>query len=311
MPTLTDHLELPASIGAALRRQRQSAGLTTAEVADAAGFSPRFLFLIENAQPLTGTGAEEVLAGIERVCAVLEMDPEPLLASAGRALSKTMAGAKTVAGAKTAGAGADPPTSIDFRPDPTTGQADEPTGHTLVPVVAYSDVIPTGRRGGRRAPGRRRHPTGGAWALRLATAGAALAVIATAVALVLVGGRTPGIPSATAAAASTRTATHPAAGPLVPGLDPTSPESATLAVGAPRYKLTVTTAAPCWVEIRSAGGEVLWAGTLSAGQRETYTAHQPTELQLGAGSARLIVSWGSHRYTLTPAVAPYTYSLRS
>ncbi|MHB1853706.1 MAG: helix-turn-helix domain-containing protein [Acidimicrobiales bacterium] len=335
MTILTDHLEMPASMGAALRRQRQSAGLTTAEVADAAGVSPRLLFLMENAQPLSGVGAEEVRAGLERICGVLEMDPEPLLLSSRQMLSTTAPGAGATststpqprrADPVTAiswslaplGVGTDRPTSMFFRPEPTKiGQADEPTLHTLVPLVADSDLIPTGHRGRRLASGRRsrrRRPAGSSRALRLATAGTALAVVACAVALAMTGGgATLGIHPSTAAAASTRTVTHkaPVGGSVVPGLNPTSPASATLTVGAAHYTLTVTTAAPCWVEILSSGGSVLWAGTLSAGQRETYTADQPTEVQLGAGSGRLAVSWGSHRYTLTPPVAPYTYSLSS
>lgn len=332
MPISTDHLELPASIGTALRRQRQSAGLSTAEVADAAGVSPWLLFLIENAQPLTGSGAGEVLAGIERVCGVLEMDPEPLLAPSRQLLSETVAGAgatstddqgpadpATATGWAVPRVGVEtgPPTAIVPGPRPTTiRHTEEPTLQTFLALSASSDVIPTGRRGGRPASGRRttrNHPGGSARALRLASAGAALAVATTAVALFLASGSTPGIRPPTAAAASTRTVTHlaPAGGSAVPGLDTTSPASATLAVGAAHYAFTVTAAASCWTEIRSAGGAVLWAGTLSAGQQETYQADQPTEVLLGAHSVQLAVSWGSHRYTLAPPVAPYTYSLRS
>jgi len=65
------------------------------------------------------------------------------------------------------------------------------------------------------------------------------------------------------------------------------------------------------VEIRSVTGTILWAGTISAGQQEGYAADQPVQVQVGAGSARLIVSWGSHSYTLTPPAAPYTYILQS
>ena len=294
MPTLTDQLELPASIGAALRRQRQTAGLTTAEVADAAGINPWLLFLIENAQRLSGTSGVEVRAGIERICRVLETDPEPLLALAEAAVS--------------AGPASDPPTLIVPLPSPTnspatSGQTDEPIRHNLVAPPAGSDISP--RPAGRHG--------GGVRVLRLASAAVALAVVACAVALALASEPTPGIRPPTAAAASARTVARPAprSGPAVPGLKATSPDSATLTMGAAHYSFTVTAAAPCWVEIRSAGGSVLWAGTLSGGQQEAYAADQPTEVLLGAGSARLTVSWGSHHYTLAPPAAPYTYSFQS
>lgn len=303
MTILTDHLELPSSIGATLRRQRHSAGLTTAEVADAAGVSPRLLFLIENAQPVTTGSPEEVLAGLERICSVLEMDP---VTTVGRAVPVV-------------GDVVGPATSMIPRADlGAAGQADQPTLRGVCLPVDTFDVIPTAtdRHRGRLAAGRRtprRPQPRSARALRLATAAAALAVAATAVAVVLAGGPTLSLHPPKAAAASTRSVTRraPARGSVVLGLTTTSPASATLAVGAAHYAFTVTAGAPCWVEIRSAGGSVLWAQTLSAGQQKTYTADQSTSVLVGAGSVKLVVSWGSHRYTLSPPMAPYTYSFRS
>lgn len=315
MAAVAERLEVPTVVGTSLRRQRQAAELTTAEVAEAAGFSPWLLFLIENGQSLAGAGPEEVLEGIERVCRVLELDPDPLLSAVGGIRPTTTRAIE------------DPPTAVVAVAAPnnttTTGSADEATLHNLFPQMAGSDVVPA--HPARRRPARRvaastghraaptRRPVRSVRVLRLASLGAALAVTAVAVTLVLVGGPAPGSRTPTAAAASTRPSGGTAGGQAVgavPGLETSSPSSATLAVGASSYMLKVTAAGPCWVEIRTSAGRDLWAGTLSAGQEETYKATGVTLVQLGAGGSHLSISWAGHRYTLSPSVAPYTYTLQ-
>jgi hypothetical protein len=64
----------------------------------------------------------------------------------------------------------------------------------------------------------------------------------------------------------------------------TTVSQATYAAPAAPYALRIDATGLCWVMATEAPGQVLWTGTMSAGQSRTLTATGNVDLRLGAAS---------------------------
>ncbi|HUC05817.1 MAG TPA: hypothetical protein VL961_10490 [Acidimicrobiales bacterium] len=89
----------------------------------------------------------------------------------------------------------------------------------------------------------------------------------------------------------------------------TTPTGATYSVGASTFTVTVRGGAhPSWVMIQPATGPALYAGVLAPALSTQGTASSSLEVEIGAGGTTITVAAGDLTQTLTPAVAPFTYT---
>jgi len=198
-----------------------------------------------------------------------------------------------------------------LRPDPyATAVVERPVTDTQGrlfneghPTYADTDKIPAYRP----APSVRR---GAARWLRVLVVLVALVVVAAAAALGLVKAGVIDKNSAGSPQAAPTTHHHaPAASkaPLVTQVT-TSATGATYRIGIAAYTITVTTSTGrSWVSIGAAGKKATFAGVMNPNSSQKELLLGPSEVEVGAGGTKVIVTSGQRTFTLTPPAAPYNY----
>jgi hypothetical protein len=198
-----------------------------------------------------------------------------------------------------------------LRPDPhATAVVERPVtdsqgrlfndGH---PTYADTDKIPA-----YRASSPVRHGTA-RW-LRILVALVAVVVLAAAAALGLV--KAGVIDKSNTGSPQAAPTTHhhaPAAskGPLVSEVT-TSPTGATYRINIAAYNMTVTTSTGrSWVSIGAAGKKPAFAGVMNPNSSQKELLLGPSEVEVGAGGTKVIVTSGQRTFTLTPPAAPFNY----
>jgi len=172
------------------------------------------------------------------------------------------------------------------------------------PTYADTDRIPAVNRG----PGR---PAGPARWLRILVVVVALVVVAAGATLGLV---KAGIidkngPNGTSTTPTTlHAATHvPSTAPLVTEVS-TGSGIATYRVAIAAYSVTVTTSTGrSWVSIGTPGAHPSYAGIVSPDSSQKEVLLGPSQVDVGAGGTKVIVTSGKRTSTLTPPSAPYSY----
>ena len=180
------------------------------------------------------------------------------------------------------------------------------------PTYGDTDKIPAvgsgSRNLGNRSPGRR----GSARWLRVAVALVALAVIAAGAALGLVksgvigNGNGGGSGTSSTPPAHHGTVTNPKA-PLLTAL-PSGGGSSNYSIAVAAYQVTVaTTTGRSWVSIGILGQHPTFEGILEPGTSQKEILLGASEVDVGAGGTKIIVTSGHRSVTLTPLVAPASY----
>ncbi len=179
------------------------------------------------------------------------------------------------------------------------------------PTYADTDKIPV--VGGRRGAGGR--PRSGRM-LRVAVVVVGLAVLASGAALGLVKAGDIGNENGSAAGTGSSGAppAHHAsvAAPNSPLVTPVSTGAGTASyrVGIAAYAVTVTaTTGRSWVSIGLTGKPPIYEGILAPGASQKEILLGPSQIDVGAGGTKLIVTSGHRSATLTPPSAPFSYQL--
>jgi hypothetical protein len=175
------------------------------------------------------------------------------------------------------------------------------------PTYADTDRIPTVDRGpGRPGPAR--------W-LRVLVVVVAIAVLAAGAALGLVkagvidknGPSGTGTTQTTTAARNAATSHAASTAPLVTPVS-TGSGTATYRVAIAAYSVTVTTSTGrSWVSIGTAGGHQSFAGIVNPNSAQKVVLLGPSQVDVGAGGTKVIVTSGKRTTTLTPPSAPFSY----
>ena len=198
-----------------------------------------------------------------------------------------------------------------FRPDPSaTAVVERPvTGsqgqlfEDAHPTYADTDKIP--------AVGRRVAAPGPARWLRVLVVLVALVVVAAGAALALVkagvidksGNANPGATQATKHDTSPGTSTVPLVTP-VSSVNGTG----TYRIDIAAYAVTVTTSTGrSWVSIGAAGKSPSFAGVLNPDSSQKELLLGPSQVDIGAGGTKVIVTSGKRTFALTPVSAPFSY----
>jgi hypothetical protein len=171
------------------------------------------------------------------------------------------------------------------------------------PTYADTDRFPAVKRGG---PAR---PPGPARWLRILVAVVALVVLAAGAALGLVkAGIIDKNGSSTTPTTTLHAATHvPSTAPLVTEVS-TGSGIATYRVAIAAYSVTVTTSTGrSWVSIGTTGAHPSYAGIVSPDSSQKEVLLGPSQVDVGAGGTKVIVTSGKRTSTLTPPSAPYSY----
>ena len=88
----------------------------------------------------------------------------------------------------------------------------------------------------------------------------------------------------------------------------TSATGATYRIGIAAYTITVTTSTGrSWVSIGAAGKKPTFAGVMNPNSSQKELLLGPSEVEVGAGGTKVIVTSGQRTFTLTPPAAPYNY----
>jgi len=179
------------------------------------------------------------------------------------------------------------------------------------PTYGDTDKIPA-------VGGRNRRPDGvgpARW-LRAAVALVALAVIAAGAALGLVkagvigngNGNGGGSGTSGAPPAHNSTATSPKT-PLLTATT-TGAGTASYSIDVPAYQVTVVTSTGrSWVSIGAVGQHPSFAGILAPGTSQKEILLGPSQVDVGAGGTRVIVTSGHRSMTLSPLSAPFSYQI--
>jgi hypothetical protein len=199
-----------------------------------------------------------------------------------------------------------------LRPDPSaTAMVERPVTDSQgrlfndgYPTYADTDKIPayTPLRPVRSGPAR---------SLRVLVVLVALVVVAAGVTLGLV---KAGIidKSGTGSPKATPTAQHhaaaaPSKAPLVTQVS-TGAGTATYRVGIAAYSVTVTTTTGrSWVSVGAAGKSPSFEGVLNPNSSHKVFLLGPSQVDVGAGGTKVIVTSGNRTSTLTPVSAPFSY----
>jgi hypothetical protein len=199
-----------------------------------------------------------------------------------------------------------------LRPDPSvTDMMERPVTDSQgqlfkdgYPTYADTDKIPAYRAAG---PAR----SGPARSLRILVVLVALVVVAAGATLGLV---KAGIidKSGTGSPKAASTAPHraAAAGTHVPLVTQVSSAAgkATYVVDIAAYDVTVTTTTGrSWVSIGAAGKSPSFEGILSPNSSKKQFLLGPSQVDVGAGGTKVIVTSGTRTITLTPVSAPFSY----
>jgi hypothetical protein len=186
---------------------------------------------------------------------------------------------------------------------PVTGGAQGQLFRDAYPTYADTDRIPSvDRRPARPGPAR--------W-LRVLVAVVALAVLAAGAALGLV---KAGVidKKGSSGSSTTQTTQHPAShapstAPLVTQIS-TGSGTATYRVALAAYSVTVTTSTGrSWVSIGTTGGHPNFAGIVNPNSSQKVVLLGPSQVDVGAGGTKVIVTSGKRTSTLTPPSAPFSY----
>jgi hypothetical protein len=208
-------------------------------------------------------------------------------------------------------------------PDPSATAVFERPGSGGLQQQLFADASPTypdtdkiphvGKRGRVRGGGDR---SGSARALSVAVVIVALAVLAGAAALGLVKAGVIGTGTDTGAgnASSSAPPAHhsTAAVPSSPLLTPISAGAGTASyrIDITVYAVTVATSTGrSWVSIGIVGQHPTYAGILAPGTSHKEILFGSSEIDIGAGGTKLIVTSGHRSVTLTPPSAPFNYQL--
>jgi hypothetical protein len=179
------------------------------------------------------------------------------------------------------------------------------------PTYADTDRIPAVGKGGRSRA--RPRPS---WLLRFAVIVVAVAVVGAGVALGLVKAgvidkSSPGSGNGTPAAAPPARHAHSTT-PQTPVATQvsTGAGSATYNVDIEAYQVTVTTTTGrSWVSIGAAGQHPAFAGILQPNSSQKEVLLGSSQVDVGAGGTKVIVTSGHRTTTLTPPSAPFSYQL--
>jgi hypothetical protein len=199
-----------------------------------------------------------------------------------------------------------------LRPDPSaTAVVERPVTdgqgqlfRDAAPTYADTDKIPAVRHSMAR-PGPSR------W-LRVLVVVVALAVVAAGATLGLVKAgvidkSTTNSPSTTQTNGHHNTAASSKA-PLVTPVS-TGNGTATYRVNIAAYAVTVTTSTGrSWVSIGAAGQHPTFEGVLNPNSSQKELLLGPSQVDVGAGGTKVIVTSGLRSFTLTPLSAPFSYS---
>jgi hypothetical protein len=175
------------------------------------------------------------------------------------------------------------------------------------PTYADTDQIPVASG----APTYRRPRT--SRLLRLAVALVALAVVAGAAVLGLVKAgvldtKNNNGHANTASPPSHHATTRPTHEASAVTQQSTGSGTATYAVDAPAYSVTVTTTTGrSWVSIGATGQQPAFASILGPNSSKKVTLLGPAQVDVGAGGTKVTVTTGQRSTTLTPPSAPFTY----
>jgi hypothetical protein len=203
-----------------------------------------------------------------------------------------------------------------LRPDPsTTAMVERPVTDTQGqlfndghPTYADTDKIPAYAGAGsvRSGPSR---------SLRILVALVALIVVAAGATLGLVKAgiidkNGSGSPKATSTAQH-HPVTTASKVPLVTQVS-TGSGTATYRVGLAAYVVTVTTSTGrSWVSIGAAGKSPSFEGVLNPNSSQKEFLLGPSQVDVGAGGTKVIVTSGERTFTLTPPSAPFSYQFQT
>lgn len=199
-----------------------------------------------------------------------------------------------------------------LRPDPSVTAIVERTAiegqgqlfGDAYPTYADTDRIPAVRGASPHRPGPAR------W-LRVLVVLVALAVLAAGTALGLVKAgiidkNRPSSPNATQT-----TQPHTTASPKAPLATPvsTGAGTATYRIGIAAYTVTVvTTTGRSWVSIGAVGQRPTFAGIVAPASSQKEILLGNSQVDVGAGGTKVIVTSGDRTSTLTPVSAPFSYT---
>jgi hypothetical protein len=172
------------------------------------------------------------------------------------------------------------------------------------PTYADTDRIPA-------APHSKSQPGPARW-LRVLVIIVALVVVAAGATLGLV---KAGVidKSSTGSPSATQPTTHHEAGgsssrPLVTPVS-TGNGTATYRVDIAAYAVTVTTSTGrSWVSIGAPGKRPSFASILAPNSSQKEVLLGPSQVDVGAGGTKVVVTSGKRSFTLTPLAAPFSYS---
>jgi hypothetical protein len=172
------------------------------------------------------------------------------------------------------------------------------------PTYADTDRIPSVDHGSAR-PGPAR------W-LRVLVVVVALAVVAAGAALGLVKAGVIDKTGPSGTSGTTQTTQHAgthasSTAPLVTQVS-TGSGTATYRVAIAAYSVTVTTSTGrSWVSIGTSGGHPNFAGIVNPNSSQKVVLLGPSQVDVGAGGTKVIVTSGKRTSTLTPSSAPFSY----
>ncbi len=174
------------------------------------------------------------------------------------------------------------------------------------PTYADTDKIPAvgGRRRGADGPSRSGR------LLRVAVVVVALAVLAGGAALGLVKAGVIGTGTGTGTSAAPPAHHATVTVPSTPLLTPISTGAGTASykIDIAAYAVTVATSTGrSWVSIGIIGQHPIYAGILAPGASQKEILLGSSQIDIGAGGTRLIVTSGHRSVTLTPLSAPFSY----
>ncbi len=201
---------------------------------------------------------------------------------------------------------ADPSMTTTYERSDPAGQGQLFPEALAYPTYADTDKIPAVGRG--RGPGR---SGSGRW-LRVAVVLVAIAVLAAGAALGLVKsgviGNGNGNGSGTSGAPTTH---HPRStsttAPLLTAAG-TGSGTANYTIAIPAYQVTVTTTTGrSWVSIGIVGQKPVFAGILAPASSQREILLGPSQVDVGAGGTKVVVTADKRSVTLTPPSAPFSY----
>ncbi len=205
--------------------------------------------------------------------------------------------------------GADAPVLPVSRPSGTAGQGQLFPDALAYPTFGDTDQLPSvGYQASRSGLSRSSR------LLRVAVALVALAVVAAGAALGLVKAGVIGNnnnnnngPTANGAPATHNPAQPSHKTPLLTATG-AGPGTAAYTIDVPAYSVSVVTSTGrSWVSIGTAGQTPIFQGIVAAGASQHQILFGASEVDVGAGGTKVVVTSNHRSVTLTPPVAPFSY----